>query len=95
VLRRKTKAQEFLRKSGKLLSLQPSPISPYQPSTLNRAPLCPMRCKDLLGNENFGTSLDLPCSLQPSSFRLALAASVGEFFEEATELQEQVDALAK
>jgi hypothetical protein len=54
-----------------------------------------IQAQNLLGNEEFSTTLDFPRSLLPASFRLVPASSVDEFFEETTELQEQVDELAK
>jgi hypothetical protein len=54
-----------------------------------------IQAQNLLGNEEFTTVLNFPRSLMPSSFRLVPASSVDEFFEETTELQEQVDELAK
>jgi hypothetical protein len=54
-----------------------------------------VQAESLLGNEDFSTSLDFPRSLLPSSFRLVPASSVEEFLEETTDLQKQVDELAK
>jgi hypothetical protein len=54
-----------------------------------------IQAQNLLGDEDFSTVLDFPRSMMPASFRLVPASSVDEFFEETTELQEQVDALAK
>lgn len=54
-----------------------------------------LQAQELLGNEEFSTSMQFPRTLLPSAFRLAPAASVDSFFEEAAGLQEQVDALAK
>ncbi len=54
-----------------------------------------IQAQNLLGNEDFSTSLDFPRSLMPASFRLVPASSAEEFFEETDDLQEQVDALAK
>ncbi|HYI00898.1 FHA domain-containing protein, partial [Hyalangium sp.] len=54
-----------------------------------------IQAQELLGNEGFHSSLSFPRALLPSSIRLMPASSVDEFFEEATELQKQVDELAK
>lgn len=54
-----------------------------------------IQAQELLGNEEFSYSLRFPRALLPSSFRLLPSSSVDEFFEEATELQKQVDALAQ
>jgi len=54
-----------------------------------------LQAQNLLGNEDFSTALNFPRSVLPSSFRLVPASSVDEFFEEATGLQQKVDALAK
>ncbi len=53
------------------------------------------QAEDLLGNESFSRSLRFPRTLLPGVFRLAPTASVEDFIEETTELQEQVDALVK
>ncbi|WP_224363372.1 FHA domain-containing protein [Hyalangium versicolor] len=54
-----------------------------------------IQAQELLGNEDFSTSLEFPRSLLPASFRLVPASSVDEFFQESGELQKQVDELAK
>ncbi len=54
-----------------------------------------IQTQELFGNEEFSYSLSFPRVLLPSSFRLMPASSVDEFFDEATDLQQQVDELAK
>lgn len=54
-----------------------------------------VQAQDLLGNEDFSTSMEFPRTLLPASFRLLPVASSDDFFEEATVLQQQVDELAK
>jgi MFS family permease len=54
-----------------------------------------IQAQELLGNEDFSTSLQFPRSLLPASFRLVPASTVDEFFQETTDLQKQVDELAK
>jgi hypothetical protein len=54
-----------------------------------------IQTQELLGNEEFSYSLSFPRALLPSSFRIMPASSVDEFFEEAGDLQKQVDELAK
>lgn len=49
----------------------------------------------LLGEEDFSSSLEFDRTLLPPAFRVAPAKSVDAFFEDAKELQEDVDALAK
>ncbi|WP_224240893.1 FHA domain-containing protein [Hyalangium gracile] len=54
-----------------------------------------VQAQELLGNEEFSTALQFPRSMLPASFRLVPASSMDEFFQEADELQKQVDELAK
>jgi hypothetical protein len=54
-----------------------------------------VEAQELLGNEDFSTSLRFPRSLLPASFRLMPASSVDEFFKETGDLQKEVDELAK
>lgn len=54
-----------------------------------------IQAQELLGNEDFSTSLQFPRSLLPASFRLVPASTVDEFFQETVDLQKQVDELAK
>ncbi len=54
-----------------------------------------IQTQEVLGNEEFSYSLNFPRALLPASFRLMPASSVDEFFDEATELQKQVDELAQ
>jgi Inner membrane component of T3SS, cytoplasmic domain len=54
-----------------------------------------IQAQELLGNEDFSTSLQFPRSLLPASFRLVPVSTVDEFFQETDDLQKQVDELAK
>jgi hypothetical protein len=54
-----------------------------------------IQAQELFGNEEFTTEMDFPRTLLPASFRLTPASSVDDFFKETTELQKQVDQLAK
>ena len=54
-----------------------------------------IQAQELLGNEDFSTSLRFPRSLLPASFRLLPASTMDDFFKETGDLQKQVDALAK
>ena len=54
-----------------------------------------IQAQELLGNEDFSTSLHFPRSLLPASLRLMPASSVDEFFQETGKLQKQVDELTK
>jgi hypothetical protein len=54
-----------------------------------------MQAEDLLGNEEFTTSMEFPRMLLPASFRLLPASSADDFFEETTRLQRQVDELTQ
>jgi hypothetical protein len=49
----------------------------------------------LLGEEDFSSSLDFDRTLMPPAFQVVPAQPVDTFFEDAQQLQEDVDALAK